>query len=237
MEVSVSTLSTHHLDQELAKLEVTAAAFARHFIPDAKVRRDYIEQTRKFSIELRETVAKNRLSSRMAAHQAHSMRNAILEAQRNKSNALGFSIAKFLKKEGKTLYELESKYAVQLFDNGFDRLNLEQRNEVWRLIVRKSGEARASASGGAKWLGRAGKGLFVLTVAISIYHIATAEDKIRATANEGVAVGGGIAGASALGAAGLACGPAAIACVPIGIFVGGILGALGADWAFDKIWE
>ncbi|PIE82764.1 MAG: hypothetical protein CSA09_04975, partial [Candidatus Contendobacter odensis] len=31
---------------------------------------------------------------------------------------------------------------------------------------------------------RAGRGLFVLTVAISVYHIAKAEDKVRATANE-----------------------------------------------------
>lgn len=86
-------------------------------------------------------------------------------------------------------------------------------------------------------MGRAGRGLFVLTIAIAVYHIATAEDKVRASANEGVAIGGGMAGATALGAAGLFCGPAAIACVPIGIFVGGVIGAVGADWAFDKIWK
>jgi hypothetical protein len=103
--------------------------------------------------------------------------------------------------------------------------------------VQKSGEPQVRASNSAKWMGRAGRGLFVLTIAIAVYHIATAEDKVRASANEGVAIGGGMAGATALGAAGLFCGPAAIACVPIGIFVGGVIGAVGADWAFDKIWK
>jgi len=41
--------------------------------------------------------------------------------------------------------------------------------------------------------------------------------------------GGGLTGASALGAAGMVCGPAAIVCVPLGIFLGGIAGAVGAD--------
>jgi hypothetical protein len=116
-----------------------------------------------------------------------------------------------------------------------DSLTESQRNDVWKHIVKKSGEARVSASNGAKWMGRAGRGLFVLIITIAIYHIAVAEDKVKAAVNEGVA--GGMAGAASLGAAGLLCGPAAIACVPLGVFVGGVLGAVGADWAFDKIWD
>lgn len=164
------------------------------------------------------------------------MRNTIIEAQRSKSSSLGLSISRFIKKEGKNLAELESKYASKLFRREFGELNQVQRNDVWRLIVQKSGEPRVRASNGAIWMGRAGRGLFALTITIAIYHIATAEDKVRATANEGAAIGGSMAGAATLGAAGLACGPAAIACVTIGVFVGGVLGAIGADWAFDKIW-
>ena len=215
----------NHLDQELAQLETTAAAFAKHFIPDAKVRRDYLEQTRKFSFELKDKVAKNQLNLQMAARQASSMRNTILEGQRGKSSALGLSIAQFLKKEGKSFSELESKYATQFFNKDFNHLNINQRNEVWREIVKKSGEPRVSASNGAKWMGLAGRGLFVLTIVISIYHIAVAEDKVRATVNEGVAIGGGVAGATALGAAGLFCGTAAIACVPVGCW-----------WCFRCAW-
>ena len=46
-------------------------------------------------------------------------------------------------------------------------------------------------------------------------------------------LGGGFAGGAAGGAiAGLACGPGAPICVTLGVFVGGALGALGADVSF-----
>jgi len=227
----------YYLNQELAQLETVSASFARQFILDAKVRRDYIEQTRRYSIELQEQVSKNQITAQKAAQQAQVMRNTIMEAQRIKSSSLGLSIVRFMKKEGASLSNLELKYANKLFGKDFSVLTTNQRNDVWRVIVQKSGEPQVRASNGAKWMGRAGRGLFVLTITISIYHIITAEDKVRATANEGVAVGGGMAGAAAFGVAGLACGPAAIACVPIGVFVGGVLGAMGADWAFDRIWR
>jgi hypothetical protein len=225
------------LNKELAELETISAAFAQQFIPDAKVRKEYIEQTKKYSIELRELVAKHKLTAEKAAQQAQVMRNTIMEAQRSKSSSLGLSIARFMKNEGKSLAELESKYSNKLFNKEIADLAPSQRNDVWRLIVQKSGEPQVKATNGAKWMGRAGRGLFVLTIAIAVYHIATAEDKVRAAANEGAAIGGGLAGAAAFGTAGLVCGPAAIACVPVGIFVGGVLGAVGADWAFDKIWR
>jgi uncharacterized protein VirK/YbjX len=227
----------YFLNQELSTLETTATAFGQHFIPDAKVRKDYIEQTKKFSQELKEKVSTKKLTPQKAAQQAQSMRNTILEAQRTKSSSLGLSIAKFMKKEGKTLAQLEIRYAEKLYGKPFTSLGATQRNSVWKTIVQKSGEPQVKASNGAKLMGRAGRGLFVLTIIIAVYHIAIAEDKVRATANEGVAVGGGMAGATALGAAGLVCGPAAIACVPIGIFAGGILGAIGADWVFDQLWN
>jgi len=225
------------LATELAELEVAAASFAQRFIPDAKVRREYIESTKIFSLELQDKISKNQLTPQMAAQQAQNMRNSIMNAMRGKTSDFGLALAKFMKKEGKSLQQLELKYSQELYQSDFSRLNSEQKGDVWRKIVAKAGEPQVRASNSAKWFGRAGRGLFVLTIAISVYHIAKAEDKVRATANEATAIGGGLAGASALGAAGMACGPAAIACVPLGIFLGGVAGALGADWAFDKIWK
>jgi hypothetical protein len=102
------------LDQELAQLESTSAAFAQKFIPDAKVRRDYIEQTKRFSLELKDRVAKKTLQPQQAAQQAQTMRNTIMEAQRTKTTSLGLSMAQFMKKEGKTLAQLEAKYSKTL---------------------------------------------------------------------------------------------------------------------------
>lgn len=225
------------LNQELASLEAAAIAFANQVIPDAKVRNEYIKQTRMMSAELAIKVNKNQLSPKLAAEQANAMRNTIMEALRGRSSSMGVAIATFIKKEGKTLSELEAKYAERLYGKKFSLLAASQKDAVWRHIVKQSGSPQVAASNAAKWMGHAGRGLFLLTMTIAVYHVATADDKIRAAANEGVALGGGLAGAAALGTAGLACGPAAVACVPLGVFVGGILGAFGADWAFDQIWK
>jgi len=78
-----------------------------------------------------------------------------------------------------------------------------------------------------------GRGLLVVTIGVAVYNIAAAEDKVTATAREGVIIGGGFSGGAAGGAvAGLTCGPGAPVCVTIGVFVGGALGALGADFTF-----
>jgi len=116
-------------------------------------------------------------------------------------------------------------------------MNFKQKGEVWRKIFTKASEPRLRVSNSAKWFGRTGRGLFVLTVAVSVYHIAKTEDKVRTTANEITALGGGLVGSSVLGTMGLACGPDTLICVPLGIFIGGIAGASGADGFFDKMWK
>lgn len=81
-----------------------------------------------------------------------------------------------------------------------------------------------------------GRGFLFVTLAVAVYNIVTAEDKVEATAREGVILGGGFVGGAAGGAvAGLACGPGAIICVTVGVFVGGALGAMGADLSFGWI--
>lgn len=80
----------------------------------------------------------------------------------------------------------------------------------------------------------AGRGLVVLSLAIAVYNIATAQDHWAAARREGAIFGGGIVGGAVGGAvAGLACGPAAPVCVTLFIFIGGTLGAFGVSMAFD----
>jgi hypothetical protein len=80
-------------------------------------------------------------------------------------------------------------------------------------------------------LSRAGRGLLVVSIAISVYSVANAEDKASAVRRElavtGAGIGGGIAGGAV---AGLACGPGAPVCVTVGAFVGGALAAFGVDF-------
>ncbi|WP_353655493.1 hypothetical protein [Enterobacter sp. DE0047] len=83
-------------------------------------------------------------------------------------------------------------------------------------------------------LSRIGRGLVVLSIAISIYEIYTADDKVSETGRQIAITGAGIAGAAASSAmAGLICGPGAPVCVLIGGFVGGALAA----WEMGRLWD
>ncbi|MGF1723099.1 hypothetical protein [Photobacterium nomapromontoriensis] len=66
--------------------------------------------------------------------------------------------------------------------------------------------------------------MVVLSIALSVYTVATAENKLNAAGKEVVINGAGIGGGIAGGAiAGFACGPGAPVCVTVGAFVGGLL--------------
>lgn len=82
-------------------------------------------------------------------------------------------------------------------------------------------------------LSRFGRGLIVLSIAVSVYNVMSAEDKTQAAGREIAVTGAGIVGGMASGAlAGLACGPGAPVCVTVGAFVGGALAAFGMDMLF-----
>lgn len=76
-----------------------------------------------------------------------------------------------------------------------------------------------------------------MTLVISVYHIYAADNKVKAVASEGAVLGGGLLGSMAGAAAGgLVCGPGAPVCVAIGVFVGGVMFAVGSQVTFDTFW-
>lgn len=233
-----SERDSRFLDQELAALQVTASNFAVRFIPDARVRAEYITQARASADAIRAEFRAGRITAQQGAAQAQEVRNAIMNAMRGRTSDFGLAIAKFLKQEGKSLAELQEVYATRQFRRPFSQLSPASQAAVWQTIVERSGTPRRTATMATRALGYAGRGLVALTACIAVYHVMQAENKGHAAAREAVGMLGGLAGGAALGAAGGAlCGPAAIACVPIGIFVGGLLGAFGADAAFSSMWQ
>lgn len=221
------------LEGSLSQMESAALNFAHRFINDGKVRMSYINQTRKLAQEYRSKVRSGVITAGEAANQVQGIRNQILEAQRLRTSDLGKAIAIKLKKTGLTLPELTEKYARNKFGTSFANLSPGNQNRVYLEIIDSSGRPRPSMNAAATRYSNLGRGLLVVTIGVAVYNIATAEDKIKATGREGVIVGGGFAGGAAGGAmAGLACGPGAPVCVTVGVFVGGALGALGADLAF-----
>jgi len=146
-----------------------------------------------------------------------------MEMIRTRSTALGHAMAERMKSSGKTLNELVAKKATSLFG---PKTNFAS-------IVESAGKSNPSVNLKMLQLSRAGKGLIVLSLAISVYEIYTAEKKVAETGKQIAINGAGIAGGAAGGAlAGLICGPGAPVCVLIGGFVGGALAAfeMGLFW-------
>lgn len=220
-------------EASLSQMESTALNFAYRFINDGKVRMSYINQSRKLSSEYRAKVSSGTIGVDEAAKQVQTIRNQILEAQRIRTSDVGRALAIKLKKTGLTLSELTEKYAQSKFGKSFEKLPIKHQNSVYLEIIESSGRPRPSMNVAASRYSKLGRGLLVVTFGAAIYNVTVSENKTKAIAREGFIMGGGFSGGAAGGAlAGFACGPGAPACVTIGVFIGGALGALGADSTF-----
>jgi hypothetical protein len=164
-----------------------------------------------------------------------------MEQTRSYSTPAGRAMAESLKGQGKTLNQMIGEKTVEIFgtDAIFDGLSEVQKNQVYEGVVTAAGTARYSRLAvGITTV--AGHTLFMISIAISIYNIATADDKIEATKREGTltaaGIGGGVLGGAAGGfIAGLACGPGAPVCVPVTVFVGAVAGGALTVWGASHI--
>jgi hypothetical protein len=213
-------------------LQAQAANLGAHLELDAAARRTYNAQVQAAADQLRRDALAGRISWREAAQQAQETRNALMELVRQRSTPVGRARAQQLKSEGRTLNELVARKTQQLFGPraDFNTLTTAQRNQVYAEVVSAAGRSNPRVDQAMRRLGRAGRGLLFASLALSVYEVAVAEDKLSAAGREVAVTGAGIAGGIAGGAlAGLACGPGAPVCVTVGAFVGGALAAFGVD--------
>lgn len=221
------------LEMALDALKAEVANAGAHLSLDAGTRKAYIRLTAEMSAELRQAAQTGTMTWEQAANEAQVVRNAIMEQMRARTTPVGRSLAQQLKAEGKSLTELVADKTAKLFGKGrsFEDLSAVERDSVFAEIVASAGRGRPSVNASVRVMSRAGRGLLIFSVAVSVYTVATAKDKVDAARHEGAAtlagIGGGIAGGAA---AGLVCGPGAPVCVTIGAFVGGAMAALGVDY-------
>jgi hypothetical protein len=219
-------------EHAIQSLEAEVANIGAHLSIDSNARRAYANQIRALAEELATEANAGRTSWRLAAEKARRARNDIMEIVRSRSTPVGCAMAERLKSEGRTLNEMIARKAMQLFGPGtdFNSLTGNQKSRVYAEIVRSAGKSNPRVDAAMRRLSRAGRGLLFLSIAISVYEIANADDKVgtarRELAVTGAGIGGGIAGGVL---AGLACGPGAPVCVTVGAFVGGALAAFGVD--------
>ncbi len=224
---------------EINTLRATLVNFGSRSIQASDVRAEYLKMIKMASDEFVELVQTGKLTPEEGALRASKLRNFILDLSRGKDSELGRAIAESLKKEGLSFDALLQRYANKKFGANFAALSRVQQEAVYLEVIVAAGRDRSSVSRLAPLLGKAGKAFLIASLAISVYNVATAEDKVNAAGREGASILGGIAGGAAGGAAaGLICGPGAPICSGIGIFVGGAVGAFvasgGYDWLTSK---
>ncbi len=232
-DVAKDSKAYKEVERQWKEVESTAAVFSTRLIGDAIVRDEYKDLIKAMSKEMMTNFEKGLVTEKEAARLAQEARNTILEAQRLKSSDFGRALATSVKEEGRTLASLQEHYAGKNFKMPFSQLDERAQKQVWLSIIESSGRDSGYWSKFVKWGGRAGKAFVVVTVAISVWNIAQAENKVDATLKEGSAIGGAFAGAAIGGWAGALCGPGAVVCVPLGIFVGGIIGAYAGESLYE----
>jgi len=151
-----------------------------------------------------------------------------MDTMRWRSSPLGRAMAQNMKSQGLTLNEIIARKVLQTHGRGsnFNNLTASQKNHIYEEIVRSAGKSNPRVNTYMQTISHAGRGLIVLSLALSTYTIMTADDKVDAASREAAMTSSGVIGGFAGGAiAGLACGPGALACVAIGAFAGGALAA------------
>lgn len=215
----------------LLGLKSAAATFAQQFFKDSAARKAYLEYTSEFAAKIWESYAAGKLSAREAAEAANQMRNEIMEATRLKLSPVGKATSVSLKEKGKLLEELLEHYAQKMFKKGFAELDDAGRTAIYEEVIKASGRANPRVTAQAARLGKLARGLWIITIGISVYNIATSENMVHQACKEAMSLGASIALGTAVGAyGGVRFGPWGAA---IGALIGGVLGGIMGEEFFD----
>lgn len=225
---SVNSQGREQFESAVNALQGDISAAAARLLIDPRLRLEYSKRIKEMAEDLRSRANIGLISWEQAAQQAQETRNLI--------TPLGRAMAQQMKSSGKTLNELVAKKAISMFGprTNFNTLSQAQKNQIYASIVESAGKSNPQVNLRMLKLSRIGKGLVVLSIAVSLYEIYTSDNKVAETGRQLAINGAGIAGGAAGGmVAGLVCGPGAPVCVLIGGFIGGALAA----WEMGYFWR
>ena len=200
-------------------------------INDATVRLNYAKEIDNMSRNLRNEVAAGRMTWKQAAQHANETRNIIMDIARKGTSPIGRSFAQNMKPNGIDLSHLLDRKATQMYGTGFNALSNPAKNAVYESVVVSAGKSNPVVNAKIGTVSKFCRGLIVISLAVSVYNVALAEDKVDAGAKEVAMLGGGfLASVGGGAAAGLVCGPGAPVCVTVGAFVGGVIAVFSIDY-------
>lgn len=238
-DVTSTSAEQKYLQQSIAALQATASNFASVCITDANVRWQYMNDVHAAAIEIRLAVQNGKLTPKEAAESANKTRNQLLEFSRRRSSAVARAYAMQLKKDGLSIGKLAERYAQRLFHKPFNVLTESQQTSVYLEIINAAGRGNTAVAVFAETLGKAGRRLVLVSLAVATYEIYEAEDKPREIVRQGSLAAAGVAGGWATAGGAVATGVCAATvpvCVGVAALIGGLLFAYGAELTFNSIY-
>lgn len=191
------------------------------------------------SNEYRLAVSMGQISAREAAEQASAVRNQIMEMSRLRSSPAVRAYATKLKKLGLSFSHLQETYAQRKYGTTFSELSEGKQSGVYAEIIRAAGRPDPGVMELAEKIGRVGRRVLLVSLAIAVYEVAESDDKPREVARQGALASAGVIGGWAAGTAAVAagmCAATAPVCVGVAAFAGGLLAAFGADSGFGALY-
>ena len=167
---ALDTDGRDNFERAINALQGDVAAAAARLSVDPRLRLEYSKLIKEMASDLRAKANAGVITWEKAAQEAQTTRNLIMDMVRSRSTPLGRAMAERIKSEGKTLNELIAKKAKSLFGPqvNFNNLSEVQKNQIYASIVESAGKSNPQVNMKMMQLSRVGRGLIVLSIAISI---------------------------------------------------------------------
>ena len=166
-----------------------------------------------------------------------------MDEARERGTALGRKLAEELKEANTPKKVVEARVLARKFGGrSLESLVEAERQRLFQSAIESAGRTGGAGDELARTAGRLSKGMWVLTFATAAYSVYVADDRVQELARQSAILGGGalggIGGGALAGAgAGLATGPLVVIFIAGGAILGGMIGSLGAEYAFDELIE
>lgn len=225
-------------------------------IRDAAIRLSYISAAKKTSSYLLEQARAAVANSaddaaviwQQFAEKACTLRNQTMAASRQKLSEIGVQLSKWIKEEGKQLYELVKHYANKLYPCvGVEQLTPQMEAKIFENIVEASGRTNPKVNLFSKITLSVVIVVLLAQLSYMIYRVFRAEKPLYELAEEAVSFGAGLVGGY-LGtklsvslvltfATSASAGPIGVIAAVVGGIVGGILASFGATHLFRLVYQ
>lgn len=185
------------LERAIATLQGDVNAASGVLYVDPKLRLEYSRRIKAMSDDLYAKASRGIISWEKAAEEANQTRNLLMELIRYRSTPVGKALAQKMKAQGKTLNELIAYKTKALYGDkvNFNNLSVSQKNAVYSAVVQSAGKSNLEVNIKMQRLSGAGRGLIFLSLAVAVYQIYEAEDRVLETQRQLAISSAGIAGA------------------------------------------